>query len=313
MGRTQIVKLGKTQSDALPITSGIPQGLILGPLLFIIYINNIFQLGLHGHITLYADNTSLFYFGTSIHDLISKAQEDLNTLYNWFQYNLLTINISKTCYVIFKAKNKPIPPFSPLTINDAPIQQKSHEKYLGLHIDSQLNWNTHLKQIKKKLISLRGSLRNITKCIPRSLRYTIYNALVKPHLLYLIEIWGTAAKTQLDKLQRQQNKIIKLLFNYHFLTPTTTIYEQTKLLNITNLYKYNICIFIRKYFNMTIHTNLSFTKQKQVSERSSRRASYLIVPKHRTSYGKTMITVNGARLYNNIPSHLRIITPRSRV
>lgn len=279
----------------------------MGPLLFLIYINNIHELGLNGHITLFADDTCLFYFGSSIHDIISEAQHDLDILHNWFQYNLLTINISKTSYVIFKAKNKPLPDYLPLTINNIRLQEKPHEKYLGLHIDTHLTWNVHMNHIKTKLVSLRACLRNNISCIPRKLRFNIYNALVKPHLLYLIEIWGSGAKTKLAELQILQNKIIKNLFNYHFRTPTEKIYRETKLMNIKQLYIFNTCIFIRKTLHNSIHTNLQFPKRQKVGRPCTRRASFIVLPKTRTNYGQKTITYEGARLFNKIPSNIKKI------
>ena len=104
--RSQIVQLDNHQSKPQIITFGVPQGSILGPLLFLIYINNVNEIGLKGDITLYADDTSLFYYGHSIDAVISEAQQDLNILNNWLKCNLLTINTSKTNYIIFAAKNK---------------------------------------------------------------------------------------------------------------------------------------------------------------------------------------------------------------
>ncbi|CAF4833004.1 unnamed protein product [Pieris macdunnoughi] len=199
--RFQVVKIDNTQSKPLPIEYGVPQGSILGPLLFLIYINNLHEIGLNGHLTLYADDTCLFYFGSSIKDIFSRAQEDLNLLFTWFQYNLLTVNASKSCYIIFKSKNKKVLPHDPLKINNTVIEEKNTEKYLGLRMDSGLTWNTQIEHIRSKLCSLMGSLRHIARCIPRQVRYTIYNSLVKPHLLYLIEVWGSAAKTKLINIQ----------------------------------------------------------------------------------------------------------------
>lgn len=122
--RSQVVKIGNIETSTTSATYGVPQGSILGPLLFLLYINKITELKLHGHLTLYADDTCLFYFGVNIHDIIRQAQEDLDILYEWLQYNLLTININKTCYAIFKSKNKPIPSHKPLTINNSPLEQK---------------------------------------------------------------------------------------------------------------------------------------------------------------------------------------------
>lgn len=306
--RHQIVKINDVESSALPVTYGVPQGSILGPLLFLIYINQIAALNLHGHITLYADDTCLFYFGKNIHNIISQAQEDLDILFEWFQYNLLSINISKTCFIIFKAKNKKISDHRPLTIDNIPLEQKQCEKYLGLKIDNNLNWNNQIDYIKDKLSSLTGSLYNISNCIPKNIRFTIYNSLVKSHLLYLIEIWGNAGKTKLQELQRVQNKIIKILFRYPYLTPTYKIFEETKLMNIKQLYMYTTCILIRKILDKKIKTNLSFTKISEVSKRSRRRPSLLVLPKPRTNYSKRNITYEGANIYNNLPSNIKNVS-----
>lgn len=305
--RFQIVKINNAQSTKRPITCGIPQGSITGPLLFLTYINNIRDIGLHGHVSLYADDTCLFYFGSSIQQIVAHAQEDLNKLFSWFQYNLLTINISKTCYVIFKSRNKVIPSHDALKINNIIIQEKACEKYLGLRMDSGLTWNAQIEHIRTKLSSLTGSLRRIVRCIPRQIRYTIYNSLVKPHLLYLIQIWGSAAKTKLADLQIQQNKIIKVLFHYNFLTPTSQIYKETKLMTIKQLYIYNTCILLRKIIKRSLHTSLSFITLKQLTARPlrTRRASLLVLPRTRTNTGKKMFTYEGAQLYNNLPSTLK--------
>lgn len=303
--RFQVVKVGENQSKALPVTCGVPQGSILGPLLFLVYINNIQELDLHGHLTLYADDTCLFYFGSSIQILINQAQKDLNTLSIWFQQNLLTINESKTSYIIFRPKNKLIPPHKPLTVNNIPIQEKSNEKYLGLRIDNKLTWNNHIEHIRIKIMSVSGCIRNLVGCIPRNLRYTIYNTLVKPHLMYLIELWGSATKTRLANLQVAQNKVIKILFQYPFRTSTSKIYSETKIMTIQQLYIYQSCLLIRKIIDKNIHSSITFTKAKHLSQRRTRRASFLVLPKTRTSYGRKTLTYEGAQLYNNIPAHIK--------
>lgn len=306
--RSQVVRIDRTtQSPPHVISCGVPQGSILGPLLFLVYINNMRELGLNGHLTLYADDTCLFYFGPSMDDLISQAQHDLDTLHDWFQYNLLTINVSKTSYVIFKAINKPIPTYLPLVINNIPLNEKTHEKYLGLYMDTHLSWNAHIKQLTTKLISLRASLRFNVRFIPRKLLFTIYNSLVKSHLLYLIEIWGSAAKTSLKKLQILQNKIIKTIFNYNFRSSTSKIYRETNLMNIKQLYIYNTCIFIYKTINKKIRTEIQFNKRPKVGRPCTRRASYIVLPKTRTKYGRTSVTYEGARLFNKLPSVIKNI------
>lgn len=301
--RQQVVKIDKFTSSIKNVPYGCPQGSILSTLLFLIYINNINKIGLTGHLTLYADDTCLFYFDKSIHTNITNAQKDLGILSEWLKYNLLTINTSKTTYMIFTAKNKPLPDFPPLTINNDTIRRSSHEKYLGLRVDDKLTWKLHIEHVKSKLTSLLASLRKISNCIPRKIRTIIYNSLVKSHLEYLIEIWGCAAKTILMPLQRTQNKIIKTLYHYHYLTPTKTLFEKTKLLNLKQLYTYGTCILIKKITTNSVQSKLQLHK-KTISY-NLRNKNKLQRRQARTNYGKKTILFEGAQLFNDLPNDVK--------
>lgn len=301
--RRQVVKMGSFVSSPQNLDYGCPQGSIISPLLFLIYVNNINKIGLTGHLTLYADDTCLFYFDKSINDIMTDAQRDLNLLTEWLKFNLLTVNASKTSYMILAAKNKQIPTFTPLTINNEIIKRSSAEKYLGLWIDDKLTWNLHINHIRTKLISLLGALRKIAHCIPYQVRNVIYNSLVKSHLEYMIEIWGSAAATHLKQLQTTQNKIIKILHHYNYLTPTKTLYEKTKLLNLTQLYTYCTCILVRNISNQTIQTNIKLHKKETTY--NLRHKNKIQLRKPRTNYGHKTILYEGAQLYNNLPKEIK--------
>lgn len=303
--RYQIVKINEHQSQPRLITCGVPQGSILGPLLFLIFINDIQDIGLEGDITLYADDTSLFYYGQTMDALICKAQRDLDLLHAWMQTNLLTINVAKTNYIIFAAKNKPIGDYNELYINGEPIQKVTMVKYLGLILDSRLSWEPHIEKIRTKLRSLSGALRGIARCLPTKVRYNIYNSLVRSNIEYLIETWGSAAISNLKPLQRAQNKIIKTLFGYKHLTPTTKIYKETKLLNLCQMYNYNTCILVRKILTRDIHSNITFTKRMQIQKRVTRQANNILLQKFRTNYGKRCIMYEGAQIYNKLPKDIK--------
>lgn len=308
--RHQIVKIGDTSSKPQLITYGVPQGSILGPLLFLIYINNIKELNLTGDTTLYADDTCLFYFGKDIQTVTTQAQSDLNILNTWFQHNLLTINVSKTNYMIFKTRNKKITNSIPLYINNEQLKRVETEKYLGLTLDTELTWKPHIKRVRSKISALLSALRNNIRCYPKSVRYLIYNSFVKSHLTYLIEVWGSAAKTNLVKLQRTQNKIVKLLFHLNYLAPTTTVYEKTKLMTLTQLYHYNTCVIVRKILKKDIHTSVTFTIKSQVQTRSSRYSNNICLPKttpRTKNYGSKNIMYEGVQIYNKLPADIKDI------
>lgn len=191
-------------------------------------------------------------------------------------------------------------------MNNEVIARTNSEKYLGLILDNQLTWIPHIKSIKSKIISLTGALRNIVHCLPLNVRYRIYNSLVKPHLDYLIEIWGSAAKSNLKIIQITQNKLIKTLFKYDYLTSSEILYKKTKIMNVLQTYHYTTCILIRKILSKDIHTNITFTKKKQVQTRYQlRSANDLVLPIPRTNYGKRAITYKSAQLYNKLPKDIK--------
>lgn len=301
--RKQVVKIVNFTSSIKNVTYGIPQGSIIGPLMFLIYINNIASIGLTGHLTLYADDTCLFYFDKDISDIINDAQRDLDILNEWLKYNLLTVNTSKTSFMIFCNKNKQIPEFTPLTINNDKLKQSHLEKYLGLWIDDKLTWKPHIEHVKSKLTSLLGALRKVTKCIPRKVRYVIYNSLVKSHLEYLVEIWGTGADTNINPLQRTQNKIIKVLFCYPYLFPTNELYNKTKLFNLKQLYIYKTCILIKNIITKSIQSNISL--QIKENKHNLRNKIKLHLAKTRTKSGQKTILSEGAQLFNNLPNSIK--------
>lgn len=307
--RSQVVMIEEFSSSTAHVTYGVPQGSVLGPLLFLIYINNISKLQLKGELSLFADDTTLFYFGHKIEMITQEAQKDLDLLNVWFQCNLLTLNVAKTHYVIFTAKNKKISNFPPLTINNVAINKSDNAKYLGLTLDSRLTWIAHINKIKSKLKSLTGALRGVVRCLPLNIRYTIYNSMVKPHIDYLVEIWGSASKTNLKPLQTAQNKLIKTLFQYDYLTPSSTLYEKTKLMDINKTYIYYSCILVRKILKKEIHTNITFNPKNINPQKSRlRNANNIILRPPRTNYGKHNITYESAQTYNKLPSNIKDAT-----
>lgn len=157
--------------------------------------------------------------------------------------------------------------------------------------------------IQQKVSSLTGALRKAVGCIPRNARNTIYNSLGKSQLEYLIEIWGCAANTNLKPLQTSQNKLVKTLFNYNYLTNTDRVYKETKIFNLKQLYTNTTCILIKKILTGKIHTQISFTKRS--FKYCLRNTNKLKLKPPRTSYGKRNIMFEGAQLFNNLPDDIK--------
>lgn len=152
-GRKQLVVNGSVRGDLLSVEYGVPQGSILGPLLYLLYINNMKEANISGKYVVYADDTVLLYSGNHDATLESEVNEDLARYLEWARSNELSLNTSKTHFMIFKQKNSILRTIS-LKIGDNNLSKVSCTKYLGLYIDENLNWKHHVNQITNKIIPL---------------------------------------------------------------------------------------------------------------------------------------------------------------
>lgn len=184
------------------------------PLLFWLFINDTFELPIKDSLVLFADDAFLHYSGFNIYDMYSNMQHDLNILSEWFFENVLSINTTKTKYIIFHADNKNVDASGlSLQINNIPIERMDTIKYLGLHLQSNLKWNTHINSITKKIAPLTGTLYKLNKCKPNHLLRPIYFAYIHSKWSYLIPIWRSASpEYAINELQIIQNKAICNIF-----------------------------------------------------------------------------------------------------
>ena len=132
----------------------------------------------------------------------------------WLNSNRLALNISKTNFVIFAARNKPLRNVT-ILINREAIQQTDHVKYLGVMIDSQLSFKQHIENIVKKVSRITGLMYRIRGCVDNNTLYMIYYSLIYPHLLYGIPIWGNADNIHINPLLVLQKKAVRLIVNKH--------------------------------------------------------------------------------------------------
>ena len=226
--RKQYVCFNNMSSDTLSIRYGVPQGSILGPLLFLLYMNDIMNgfTDCDTRIVLYADDTNIFITGPSKESTYLKANSVLNHISKFMKCNILHINMSKCCYIHFQpisdsdetcARVRPYATENDTSraifINGVKISKVSSTKFLGVVIDEKLNWGPHIEYLRKKLRSITGALCRIRKSVPADLYLKIYNALFESHLSYGISVWGTSIKDKAnDKLFIIQKHCIRILF-----------------------------------------------------------------------------------------------------
>ncbi|KAL1446894.1 hypothetical protein WDU94_006594 [Cyamophila willieti] len=265
--RRQTVRLNSECSDSVICNDfSIPQGTILAPCLFNLYINDLPGKS-QGEVFCYADDTVICYSAenwTCTHEL---AARDLTTIHDWYADMSLQINFDKTNYMTFSITDIGQPRDSRLELIDnnqqtITINRVSSVQYLGITLDSHLKWTLHTDKLKKKLRQLTYifySLRNI--CSRGTIR-EIYHALVQSLLQYCLVVWGGAYQNVMTTLQRTQNILLRTILNKDRLFTSTRLYEIFDVMDIHNLYIYKSAIFsIKKQTSWTINTNRYNTRQ----------------------------------------------------
>ena len=249
--RSQYVQFDEICSKTLPIQTGVPQGSILGPLLFIIYVNDLCQASPKFESILYADDTtlinSLCVFTTDDsdnHENISDViNHELNKVYDWLSSNKLSLNVSKTKFMIFHFPQRKLNFEINLQIANTPIDRTAVFDFLGLTINENLNWNNHVSKISTKLSKITGILNRLHYFLPRQQLMLIYNSLFLPHVNYCLLAWGFSS----DRIYMLQKRAIRLICSANFLAHTEPLFKELNTLKINDIMQVRALKFYFRY------------------------------------------------------------------
>ena len=267
--RKQYVNIDGHKSTTKQLKYSVPQGSILGPLLFIIYINDIPNIHKLAKFILYADDANIIITGANMHEIEVQFNELSTALGEWVNANGLSLNIRKTNYMIFtRSRNLNLNNFKP-KLNNVPIEKKSEACFLGVLLDEKLTWKHHIAAIKTKMSRYISVLYKLKSILPLSARMHIYNSLIQSHLNYCSLVWGSSCKSNIESLFVTQKKAIRALgpknVNYFYkdgVCPTHTkpIYSNLNILTVHNIILKNILNFIDKINNNTTALPISILK-----------------------------------------------------
>ena len=245
--RKQFTSYLNATSNSEIITHGVPQGSILGPLLFLIYINDLPDNLVNSKAILYADDTNLIFHDKDLKKLITSINSELPKVQSWFSANKLTLNTKKTHSIIFHNRQQAIPTDEIiLKFGNNTIQQKSDMKFLGIYLDKNLNWKKHITYKCNQILKVNYLLSKLKHTISTDILTTIYNSLILPHITYAITSWGNMKNKEMDRLEKLQKKAIRFVNKSKYNSHTDPLFKQSKLLKLQDIYNIEcIKIYLR--------------------------------------------------------------------
>ena len=309
--RFQYVSVLGHDSEKLPVIYGVPQGSCLGPLLFILYINDICRVTDSGKFLLFADDTNIFVADQCEKRLYDKANKILNLVHMYMKCNLLHINIKKCCYIHFKPfrnkveSNKNNGEEHTLLLNNVVIKRVKEAKFLGVIIDEGLKWDAHTRFLNCKLKCEIGKLCRIRTVVPKEYHKELYHTLFESHLGFGISVWGGISTNKLKPLFTTQKKCIRIMFgdreaylnkmctsartrtrncqklgtDFYEKEHTKPLFKDQNLLTVHNLYKYTCLLEMFKIIKLEQPKSLL-----SLFNKSPRKPDYFITPSPSTSF-----------------------------
>jgi len=299
--------VNKCRSQTQQINCGLPQGSILSPLVFSLYVNDLPKVS-NFKTTLFADDTCLILANKSIGILEKMVDQEINKVDSWMCHNKLSLNYSKTVYMIFNSDKKQRSPFR-VKIGSNLINRANSTIYLGMHLDHKLNWDTHISKLESKLSCHSGIFYKIREYFSTNELKMIYFSLVYSHLQYAIVTWGSATKTSLHRLNTLHHKIIKTISWSSYRCHVRPLYSQLNLLKLEDIHQLGIAKLMQNFHSNRMPNTFDrlFTAVNSVhthETRSSTSGQCFCHPVC-SQYGKRSIQFKGPKIWQQIDSSLK--------
>ena len=307
--RKQKTRFKQATSEDCTVTSGVPQGSILGPILFLCFTNELTNSFPEAKVVSYADDSQFIVTGKTKETVKAKLEQIIEKAEKWYKSNSLMSNPSKTEVIIFTpTRNNNLPTITSYENGKKFSLEVSKEiKILGVYIDSSMSWNTHISKLRNKTIGIVKHLHRINKLLPLKTKLTLYDSLVASHLNYADVIWSGCNLENKQKLQTVQNFALKSILGKKKSDSATEALKTLKYLDLEEKRKIHEAVFTHKILKGTMPKNLT-EEYKNLQPRLNLRSAdknTLNIPPHKTSKFKSCVLYRTIKTWNGINTDIK--------
>ena len=311
--RRQYVSYGGVHSDIRYVEYGVPQGSVLGPLLFILYSNDLPIALKNCHTILFADDTTIYTTGTDLLDIFTRINTDLDVLNDWFMANKLSANPSKTKAILYSKKGRQQIQNLNVYMDGQKLERVKTTKFVGVYFDENFTWEYHVDHCRKKMLQGTFAINSSKHILNEKHLKILYYSLVYPYIHYGIMLWGNALIKHIRRIQVTQKKCVRAICGANFKSPSSPIFKQLGILKFQDIYELHTNVFIFNFVNGGLPNPLLgiYQYHRDIHEHNTRQSTDPRTPNVNSDIMRKSFLYQGPKLWATLDDRLKVSKTKS--